>query len=184
MNVRSEDPAMVDQPAHLPDVLLWRAERHPDTVAYEFLDDDNELHALSYAELASRAGAQAEALSGDDGPVLILCPSGLDYVTAVYGCFLAGRPAVPAYPVDAASADGDRLAGVIADAGVTVALTPATGAPAALGGLTLQPVTAADPTAVRGRRRTRAAFRSPTTTWPSTPGRWPAGSGSTPTPAR
>src|SRR3954465_2699041 len=104
---------MVEQPAHLPEILLWRAERHPDAVAYEFLDDDNVVHALTYAGLARRAGAQAATLgAGNGGPGVVLCPSGLDYVVAVFGCFLAGRPVVPAYPVEAASADGDRLDGV------------------------------------------------------------------------
>jgi acyl-CoA synthetase (AMP-forming)/AMP-acid ligase II len=48
---------MVERPTHLPDVLLWRAERNPDAVAYEFLDDDNELDTLTYAELAGRPGS-------------------------------------------------------------------------------------------------------------------------------
>jgi acyl-CoA synthetase (AMP-forming)/AMP-acid ligase II len=148
---------MVEQPAHLPEILLWRAERQPDAVAYEFLDDDNVVHALTYAGLARRAGAQAATLgAGNGGPVLVLCPSGLDYVVAVFGCFLAGRPVVPAYPVEAASADGDRLDGVIADAGVTVALTPSRGDSPGPAGLTRLPVEGAGARHPIGRVRTDA----------------------------
>lgn len=110
----------------LTDALLARAEGWPDTVAYESVDAAGQVSRLSYAQLAARATALAEQLcAGDDGPVLIAYPAGLDYVVAVFAGFLAGRAVIPAYPPGSSSAaERSRLAGIVADAAPSVMICP------------------------------------------------------------
>lgn len=110
----------------LTDTLLARAERTPDVVAYESVDPLGDVSALTYGQVASRASALAERLASvADGPVLLACPAGLPYVVAVFGAFLAGRAVIPAFPPGTASRqDGDRLAGIVADARPPVVVAP------------------------------------------------------------
>jgi len=110
----------------LTDTLLTRADRTPDVVAYESVDPLGPVSTLTYAQVAGRASALAERLASvPDGPVLLACPAGLDYVVAVFGGFLAGRPVIPAFPPGTSSRhDGDRLAGIVADARSPVVVAP------------------------------------------------------------
>jgi len=89
----------------LVDVLRWRATVHPDNIAYTFLKDGTSAEAnLSFAELDQRARAIAALLAelGLQGErALLLLPSGLEYITAFFGCLYAGVIAVPAHPVQA-----------------------------------------------------------------------------------
>ena len=55
------------------------------------------------------------------GPVLLLYPSGLDYIAAFFGCLYAGLIAVPLFPPRRNRPD-TRLAAVIADAKASIAL--------------------------------------------------------------
>ncbi|WP_226362206.1 fatty acyl-AMP ligase [Pseudonocardia sp. ICBG1142] len=109
----------------LADVLLARAEATPDRVAFEHASPGSPVTTLSYAQLASRAVALAERLADlPYGPVLVSCPAGPDYVTAVFGTFLSGRPAVPASPARPGSAsDRHRLSGILADSAPPVAVS-------------------------------------------------------------
>jgi acyl-CoA synthetase (AMP-forming)/AMP-acid ligase II len=143
----------------LTDVLLAKAERQPEVVAYESIDATGHVSELTHAQLASRASALADQLAtGDTGPVLLVYPTGLDYVVAVFASFLAGRPVIPAYPPGASSVpDRDRLAGIIADAAPSVVIAapgcPDLGVPATLavpaaesdGGPACRPARAAKP---------------------------------------
>lgn len=110
----------------LTDTLLARADRTPDVVAYESVDPLGPVSTLTYAQVAARASALAERLASvADGPVLLACPAGLDYVVAVFGGFLAGRPIIPAFqPGTSSRHDGDRLAGIVADARPPVVVAP------------------------------------------------------------
>jgi acyl-CoA synthetase (AMP-forming)/AMP-acid ligase II len=110
----------------LGDVLLARAERAPDVVAYDMVAGGGRVTTLSHAQLASRASALARQLAERaDGPLLLLYPAGLDYVVGVFAAFLAGVPLVPAYPPDESSiADKARLDGITADARPAVAVAP------------------------------------------------------------
>jgi acyl-CoA synthetase (AMP-forming)/AMP-acid ligase II/acyl carrier protein len=114
---------MADPP--LADALLVRADATPSAVAYEVVDPSGGVGALSYAQVAARASALAEQLAGCrvDGPVLLACPAGLDYPVAVFAAFLAGRPVIPAYPPGSAAPDGERLAGIVADARPPIVVT-------------------------------------------------------------
>ena len=53
---------------------------------------------------------------------LILCPAGLDYIAAFYGCLYGGALAVPVYPLKMNRNLG-RLLAIIADARPSIALT-------------------------------------------------------------
>jgi acyl-CoA synthetase (AMP-forming)/AMP-acid ligase II len=111
----------------LTDTLLARAEQAPGTVCYESIDSTGQVTAVTYAQLASRACALAERLAAvGDGPVLLACPPGLDYVIAVFGGFLARRPVIPAFPPGppARAADRARLDGIVADARPAVVVAP------------------------------------------------------------
>lgn len=74
---------------------------------YTFLaDGEREERRLSYAALDRRARAVASLLHARgvrDEPVLIVCPAGLDFVAALFGCFYAGAIAVPLPPPEPAT---------------------------------------------------------------------------------
>ncbi len=81
--------------------LVTHAATRGEQTAYEYLHDDGRVDSLTYRELLARAvkaAARLRADSGNKGPALLLYPPGLDFVVAVWACFLAGVPAVPAYP--------------------------------------------------------------------------------------
>ncbi|MGH3217115.1 MAG: AMP-binding protein [Streptosporangiaceae bacterium] len=114
------------EPEVLSDTLLARADKTPNAVAYESLGPLGDVSTLTYAQLADRASGLAWQLAATgDGPVLLAYPAGLDYVIAVFGGFLAGRPVIPAFPPGPSSgSDRARLAGIIADARPPVVVAP------------------------------------------------------------
>jgi len=76
---------------------------------------------LTYGGLLERARAIAAAMQTEGGRgdrVLILCPPGLDYIAAFFGCQLAGQVPVPTYPPRNAKHMG-RLQAILADAGAS-----------------------------------------------------------------
>lgn len=111
------------------DALLHRARTTPDARGYTFLaDGDHESDARTWAGLAGRAGAVAALLAGTTAPgdrVLLAFDEGLALLDALFGCWLAGRVAVPVHAPDAAreARTTPRLVGVAADCGAAVALT-------------------------------------------------------------
>src|SRR5262249_37274843 len=74
-------------------LLHARAQRAPDACAYTFLEDgEDEAGRLTYGELDRQARSIAAVLAdmGACGqPVLVLCPPGLAYVAALFGCIYA-----------------------------------------------------------------------------------------------
>ncbi|WP_433527971.1 SDR family NAD(P)-dependent oxidoreductase [Micromonospora sp. CA-263727] len=105
--------------------------RRSDLPCYRFLvDGEGPAQVLTGAALDRRARAIAVALrerttKGDR--TLILCPPGLDYVAAFFGCLYAGVVPVPAYPPDPGLLARmlPRLAGVLRDAAPAAVLAPA-----------------------------------------------------------
>lgn len=87
----------------LVELLTTRAKEHP-THGYSFYTDGvAEPEWMSYPELDRRAraiAAQLIAKNATGEAVLILCPPGLDYIAAFFGCLYAGAIATPAYPPD------------------------------------------------------------------------------------
>ncbi len=109
------------------DLLKFRATEHPERTAYIFLENgENEEARLTYAQLDSKAEAiadyllQSGAQQGDRA--LLLYPSGLDFITAFFGCLYAGMIAVPAYP-PRRNQSLDRLQAIAQDCAPTLALT-------------------------------------------------------------
>ncbi|HEX2573275.1 MAG TPA: amino acid adenylation domain-containing protein [Polyangia bacterium] len=110
-------------------LLRHRATSAPTQRAYTFLLDGEETEQhLTYAELDERAraiGATLLSRGAGAGRVVLLFPSGLDYIAAFFGCLYAGAVAVPAYPPDPARLQRTlpRLQAIVADAQAHVVLT-------------------------------------------------------------
>lgn len=102
------------------------AETTPDARAYTILDDDlNEAARCTYRELAQLATEMASRIRqrvhvGER--VVLVFPTGMDFLRALYGCLVAGVIPVPAYPPD--SAKGlKKLAHIVSDCGARLVLT-------------------------------------------------------------
>lgn len=82
--------------------LRYRASQTPEKVAYIFLSDNGSKETpITYEQLDLRARAlavkiQQSILPGDR--VLLLYPSGIEYLVGFFACLYAGVIAVPAYP--------------------------------------------------------------------------------------
>ena len=113
-------------PGTLLDLLRLRADLQPDFLAYRYLQDDGtEGDSLTYPELDRRArgiGAWLEAHGARGERVLLLYPSGLDYIAAFFGCLYAGAVAVPAYP-PRLNRPVPRIQAIVADSQAKFALT-------------------------------------------------------------
>lgn len=116
-------------------LLHERARHAPDVVAHRFVHEDESTEELTHAALDARARAVAAGvLAATDGrpePVLLLFAPGPDYLAALFGCFYAGVPAVPAFPPDPTrlARTLPRLAAIIEDAGSSTVLTTSDIAP-------------------------------------------------------
>src|SRR6201996_2873209 len=110
------------------DVTRQRAERYRDRVAFDYChySPGGEEHSrLTYHELDIKARAIASRLQrlGAAGErVLVLCPSGLDFLASFFGCIYAGAGAVPAPPPVRNRVVG-RVASIVADAQAGFVLT-------------------------------------------------------------
>lgn len=107
------------------DVLAERASTQPNDVGYVFIGDrQTATEELTYDELWQwslhiAARIRDSCRSGDR--VLLLFPSGLEYIAALFGCFCAGVIAVPAYPPN--RRHQNRLRSITADARPQITLT-------------------------------------------------------------
>src|SRR5580693_10023491 len=112
------------------DVTRQRAERYRDKVAFDYChySPSGEEHSrLTYRELDIKARAIASTLQqlGAGGErVLVLCPSGLDFVASFFGCIYAGAVPVPVHPPVRNRVFG-RVASIVADAQAGFVLTTA-----------------------------------------------------------
>lgn len=108
------------------EVLQARARTQPTRVAYKFVrGTDAQVETWTYAQLDGRARAMAARLRGhglEGERVLLLCPPGLDYIGAFYGCLYAGVIAVPVYP-PRRNRSLDRINAVAVESGARAALT-------------------------------------------------------------
>ena len=108
------------------DLLRQRAAYRPHDRAFTFLvDGENEELNITYAELDRKARAVgawllSEGMAGKR--VLLLYPSGLDFIAAFMGCLYGGAIAVPAYP-PRKNRSVERIEAIAADADASVALT-------------------------------------------------------------
>ncbi len=108
------------------DLLRQRSAYRPHDRAFTFLvDGENEELNITYAELDRKARAVGGWLmdQGMTGKrVLLLYPSGLDFIAAFMGCLYGGAIAVPAYP-PRKNRSVERIEAIAADADAAVALT-------------------------------------------------------------
>jgi 8-amino-7-oxononanoate synthase/acyl carrier protein len=108
------------------DLLRQRAEYRPHDRAFTFLvDGENEELNSTYAELDQKArtiGAWLMDRGMSGKRVLLLYPSGLDFIAAFMGCLYGGAIAVPAYP-PRKNRSVERIESIAADANASVALT-------------------------------------------------------------
>lgn len=123
MNTTSSFPS---EPGSLVELLQWRAQDQPAQQAFTFLADGEtqELH-MTYAELdlwARRIAARLQNLKAAGERVVLLYPSGLDYIAAFFGCLYAQAVAVPVYP-PRQNRSISRLVSILKDARPTIALT-------------------------------------------------------------
>ncbi|NOZ90887.1 MAG: AMP-binding protein, partial [Epsilonproteobacteria bacterium] len=96
----------------------------PNKLLYRFEEGDN-IYSLTFSQLDSEAKKVANYLTqnyqkGDR--VLLLYPSGLDFIIAFIGCLYAGVIAVPAYP-PRKNQRIDRLKSIISNSDAKVVLT-------------------------------------------------------------
>ncbi|MEY4511663.1 MAG: hypothetical protein RLZZ450_3785, partial [Pseudomonadota bacterium] len=109
------------------DCLAHHAARTPDKVAIRVLGDAGRVREqTTYAELWTSVRRHASLLLQHTQPgerALLLYPTGLPYVNAFLGCFLAGVVAVPAYPPESAKGHLERLLGIVRDAAPRLVLS-------------------------------------------------------------
>jgi acyl-CoA synthetase (AMP-forming)/AMP-acid ligase II len=82
-------------------LMHQRAETDKDRPVYTLLAQGQVVDQLSFATLREHAAAVGVQLARCTAPgdrILILCPPGLGYIRAFFGCLLSGRIAVPVYP--------------------------------------------------------------------------------------
>jgi acyl-CoA synthetase (AMP-forming)/AMP-acid ligase II len=84
--------------------VRFRADIAPDRPAYTYLTGrEAEERTLTWHDVDTRARALAVwlgQLSARGERIVLLFPTGLEFVTAFFGCLYAGAVAVPAYPLD------------------------------------------------------------------------------------
>jgi acyl-CoA synthetase (AMP-forming)/AMP-acid ligase II/acyl carrier protein len=117
--------ASTGNPSNLIELLMSQAERAGEQRAFTFLGDDDVETSITYAELDRRARSIAARLSRMAQPgdrALLVYPSGLDFISAFFGCVYAGVLAVPAtFPKPRRPMP--RLISITRDCGAKLALT-------------------------------------------------------------
>ncbi|MDM8557193.1 type I polyketide synthase [Candidatus Parabeggiatoa sp. HSG14] len=108
------------------ELLCFQAQNQPNKHAYTFLKSgETEEFSITYTQLDQNARVIATKLQSMVAPgerVLLLYPSGLDYIIAFLGCLYAGVIAVPTYPPRRNRSD-PRLQAIVTDAQATVVAT-------------------------------------------------------------
>jgi acyl-CoA synthetase (AMP-forming)/AMP-acid ligase II len=113
------------------DSLVRHAHERGSKIAYRVLTDgEHEDAFVTFEQLSASARRvateiQARRLTGQ--PLLILCPTGVEYVIAIFGCWLGRAIAVPAYPPTRSTVGRvtPRIEAIIADSGARAALVTA-----------------------------------------------------------
>lgn len=111
------------------ELLSRRARQHPERRAYTFLSDGElEEDHLTYRDLDLRARTIAALLQRSASPgerALLVYPSGLDFITAFFGCLYSGIIAVPIYPPQTRAKRGlTNVRAIAADVQPAIVLIP------------------------------------------------------------
>ncbi|MGK7896649.1 MAG: AMP-binding protein, partial [Xenococcus sp. (in: cyanobacteria)] len=106
------------------EIITYRGQYQPNKPAYIFLQNgETESESLTYGELDRQAKAIASQLQSWQGErALLLYPSGLEFITAFFGCLYAGIVTVPVYPPKR-NQKLSRLLAIAHDAQAKIALT-------------------------------------------------------------
>lgn len=111
---------------HYNDLLDYRTAHQGSQIAYTYLEDGENIAAsVTYREFASQVKDVAAELKRHANPgdrVMLLYPSGIDYMVAFFACLYAGLIAVPAFP-PRNSKHNARLVAIVKDSGAKIALT-------------------------------------------------------------
>ncbi|NOK74547.1 MAG: hypothetical protein GFH24_608302n1, partial [Chloroflexi bacterium AL-N5] len=111
------------------DLLRYRATNQPDQQAYTYLENgETDTSVITFAALDQRVRSIAAHLQQHIQPgerVLMLYPSGLDFITAFFGCLYAGIIAIPVN-LPRPNRPFTRLSAIVADAQATHVLTTET----------------------------------------------------------
>ena len=116
----------------LVEMLRERADAHPGKRAYVFLSDgEHESGSLTYGELDLKSRVLAAQLQQEVIPgthALLLYPSGLEFITAFFGCLYAGVVAIPLAPPNLVRPNRIllRLRAIVQDAEAKIVLTTTT----------------------------------------------------------
>ena len=93
---------MIDFQTSLVDILSWRANHQPHKLSYRFLlDGENEEVSMTYKELDLKArsiGSTLQTHTKKNDRVILLLPSGLEFIAAFLGCLYANVIAIPLPP--------------------------------------------------------------------------------------
>ena len=93
---------MIDVQTSLVDILSWRAKHQPHRLSYRFLiDGEDQEISITYKglDLKARAiGATLQNYTLKNDRVILLLPSGLEFIAAFMGCLYAGVIAIPLPP--------------------------------------------------------------------------------------
>lgn len=110
----------------LVDLLRWRASEGPEIRAYTYLaDGEREETSWTFVEVDRRAravGALIRAAGAAGQPVLLVFPSGLEFIAGFFGCLYAGAIPVTVYP-PRPNRPSERFGAIARDSGATVILT-------------------------------------------------------------
>jgi acyl-CoA synthetase (AMP-forming)/AMP-acid ligase II len=109
------------------DALEAHVVESPGAWAFTFLQGTSK-SSITYREVYNRAARVAVLLQERSFPgdrALLLCRPGLEFITAFFGCLLAGVVAVPAYPPHPSRPrhSAERLRLVVADCAASVVIT-------------------------------------------------------------
>ncbi|MEV6169247.1 fatty acyl-AMP ligase [Streptomyces sp. NPDC051954] len=111
----------------LPDILVARAQAHPEALAFRFLPDGTTDHPVdwTYRDVDRRSRAVREDLRRrgiEGGRVVLALDPGLDYVAGLFGILRAGCTAVPSFPPSGRRAVA-RFRSILADCEPRAVLT-------------------------------------------------------------
>lgn len=85
------------------EVLDWHVKHHPDQTHVQFVDETGEGLTLTYRELKETAEAIAAGLQNleikKSDKVILMLPTGKEYLCSFFGVLLAGGIPVPIYPL-------------------------------------------------------------------------------------